>query len=120
MRTREILLNISLFLLILWMGTVYAFVFDCEPLTAYDHYQHERSDYEHSYECFPDRDYPSFPSFENWVVENEQGEERMHQWLTNIAERAAEGSAIAFDPWHDTRDAQGGVAPDNWNRGERD
>lgn len=120
MRARRILILILLLLSIVWIGTIYAFVLDCEPLTAVDHYEHERSDYEHSFECFPDRDYPSFPDFESWLAENQQKEDRMHEWLANIAEGVAEGSAVSFDPWYDTRDSQGASAPDNWARGERD
>lgn len=116
---KRLLNYLSLLGLFIWGATVYAFVFDCEPLTAVDHYDIERDVFEHN----PDNYGVDFISFGEWLERNEQAEARMQEWLSNMAERAGETAVQLFDPWYDYRDTTEGhsaTAPPDWNRGERD
>lgn len=114
MKTKEILQSLASIMFIISGVMGYAFVYDVEPLTSQKHYSMERDTYNHTI----DSHYDPFPSFESWVAEQDQKEQRFHDWIAAIADRVGLEAAGCFDPWYqDTTTGHSACAPDNWASG---
>lgn len=118
MNLSNVLRCISFIMFGISAGLTYAFVLDIEPLSPEKSYALEKDIYNQSH----DGDWNgSFPSYEVWLDQREESENRLHDYLISLSEEIGVQAAITFDPWYqDTREGHGAQAPDDWARGERD
>lgn len=92
MRAQLVIEYISYGLFTLSGAMSYAYVYDVEPLTAEKHYVIERDAYNRSRDfCFND-----FPSFDRWLDEQAERDNRMKEWFAAVAQDIGQQSADAF------------------------
>lgn len=109
---KRILELLSFCMFVLAGGMIYAFVFDVEPLTAEKRYELDRSTFYHSDDC----GYRDFPSFDQWIANEEAKEAMFHEWLVNIGNKAGEEWVDTCNwavGYRDTREGYAGAAPEN-------
>ncbi len=116
---KTILTYLSFMLFLLTGIMTYALVYDIEPISQEKAYSLERDIYNRSDESWKS----DFPSFNEWIAENDRQQARFYEWVSAIGQEVGRQSASTFDPWFDYQDTSQGAAaaaPDNWARGERD
>ena len=118
---RKLLKIFSVFLFVCAGGMTYAYVLDLEPLPLDKEYLLERDRFNRTNDDY----LQSFPSFSEWVTQQENREKRFKDWVNEVLDRIGNDSAGLFDPSHidryvDTREGAPGAAPENWYKGERD
>lgn len=116
---KRLLTYLSFTLFLLTGIMTYALVYDIEPISQEKSYCMERDIYNRSDESW---NY-DFPSFDEWVAENDRREARFYEWISSVGQEIGKEAAACFDPWasyQDTREGHAAAAPDNWAKGERD
>ena len=92
-------------------GMLYAFVFDCEPLSEATLYEMDRDVFNHSNDDWNNE----FMSFGEWIQHQEEREDRFHQWIYNISDEIGIEFAQIFDP-----ECGAGIKTPDWVTGERE
>ena len=120
----EKILSIIALFLILMVGGLYAYVYDVDPIPPEKVYILEMEAFNrHNDDWFRD-----FPSFAEWMNERAKGEQKFHEWLSELANKAGKGFAEIFDPnidpysgkYVDLRESFPATSPEDWWKGERD
>lgn len=71
----------------------YAYVYDVEPFTAEKWYSLERDVYNHSDRAMC----ADFPTFNEWLAEQDNKERRLNEYLADLRHKLAEDVADCFD-----------------------
>jgi|SRR5665213_1457437 len=91
--TREITKAASITLFLTAGVMCYAFVYDVEPILPEKHYTMDRDIYNRSL----DSHYEPFPDFNTWLGQQEEKEQRFHDWVMAVFDETKRQSADLFD-----------------------
>lgn len=119
--TKILLSVLTACLFLLTGGIIYAHVYDIEPISPEKQYCLEREVFNRTNDNWA-REFPNYP---DWLEQNDQREQRMHEWIGNLVDRTGVEFAQIFDPsaksiYPGSNTDYSAAAPENPTRGERE
>lgn len=90
----------AVFLSILLVKVSYAYVADFEYISPEKRYEMDRSNYNHSDHGF----LGDFPTFAEWMTQQQVAEDRLHDYLSQLASQIGQECAQTFDPSYVPKD----------------
>lgn len=97
----------------------YAYVYDVEPISPQKAYGLERD----VFNRHNDDHYREFPSFGEWLADQDDREARMRDWTNGFLNQVGsefEGCWDWCNLWPSTNEGHAAAAPENWNNGRDD